>query len=411
MQVTQGNLDKKIALSGPEEFNTIAESFNTMAAELNDSFYQLEANRVYLDLEQKKLSAIVACIAEGLFVTDNDSIIISFNKSAEKITGYSKEEVLGSKCGQVFKSTLCTDACALSHAGDTLENIETSLITKEGFLIPVAVSSAILMDQKGNPIGGVQSFRDITEEKKRHELYCRTEKMAALGQLAAGVAHEINNPLGNIIGYAKMIKPGENQEKIDQRLEVIVEQARKCSDIVKGLLDYSRSSISEPAKIDINKTVKQVVAVLQLQLNKKNIHVSLDLTKLPLVLADSRKLEQLILNLVLNASQAVDDEGQIKLKTWSDKNMVHLSVQDNGPGVPDDLRCRIFDPFFTTKPVGKGTGLGLSICVGIIEEIGGMLELDNTSEGACFIISLPMAKTEDNPMSSPKKNSAENINV
>ena len=391
MKVAGGDLSEKIEPAGPSEFNNIAESFNTMATRLSGSFAELEESRSNLDLEQKKLAAIVASIADGLFVTDNEAIIISFNDSAEKISGYTKQEALGRKCEDLFRSSLCADACALRHTGETMENIETTMVTKDDRVLAVAVSSAILQDREGNWIGGVQTFRDITEEKKRHELYCRTEKLAALGQLAAGVAHEMNNPLGNIIGYAKMIKPGDPPGKIGQRVEVIVEQARKCSDIVKGLLDYSRTSISEPALFDLNEIVSKVAEVLELQINKKGIDLNLELATLPMVLADSRKVEQLVLNLVLNAVQAVEQGGRISLRTWQEEDMVRLAVKDNGPGIPTELRCRIFDPFFTTKPVGEGTGLGLSICAGIIDELNGLIDIETTNgSGACLIISLPV---------------------
>jgi len=264
------------------------------------------------------------------------------------------------------------------------------MITKDGRRLDVSVSSAILQDKDGERIGGVQTFRDISEEKKRHDLYCRTEKLAAVGQLAAGVAHEMNNPLGNIIGYAKMISPDEAPDRIPGRVEVIIEQARKCADIVRGLLDYSRTSVSEQNSVDPGKIVQRVAEVLSLQMKKKAVQLSLDLQELPRLSADERKVEQVIMNLALNAIQAVDQGGSISMHIRQDGDMARLEVRDNGPGIPQDLRCRIFDPFFTTKPVGEGTGLGLAICAGIIDELGGLIELGNPEQGALFIVSLPL---------------------
>lgn len=392
--VSEGDFSTPVNPIGPSEFKAIGTSFNNMAKQLQLSFSEIQENRQTLDLERNKLAAIVASIADGMFVTNNDERIISFNKSASKISGYSENEALEGSCEHLFRTSLCHDACALRHAGETRENVETAMITKDGRRLDVSVSSAILKDIDGNRIGGVQTFRDITEEKKRHDLYCRTEKLAAIGQLASGVAHELNNPLGNIIGYAKMIKPGADPGRIDQRVNVIVEQAKKCSDIVKGLLDYSRTSASEPSNIDLNEIAQQVAEVLQLQIKKKDIHFSLDLQVIPKLHADERKVEQLLMNLALNAIQAVDTGGSVSISSWQENNKAYISVNDNGPGIPQDMRCRIFDPFFTTKPVGKGTGLGLSICAGIIDELGGIIELGNSGDGTSFIVSLPLSSEQ-----------------
>ncbi|MBU0943749.1 MAG: PAS domain S-box protein [Proteobacteria bacterium] len=401
-EISEGNLTKKIELTGPQECNSIGESFNVMAARLADSFSQLKESRQHLELERQKLAAVVACMTEGLFVTDNDGVIVSFNESAARITGYSEKEAVGRPCGEIFQFTVSADARALNNVPNTDIHVETTLKTQDGRLLDVSVGSAVLLDSTGKSIGGVQTFRDISDEKKRHEFYCRTEKLAALGQLAAGVAHEINTPLGNIIGYASMIPQSDDVEKNHQRVSVIVEQARKCSEIVKGLLDYSRASISKLTEIDLNESVLAVVKVLQLQLKQKDAVLTLDLSQQPsMVLADSRKAEQLILNLVLNAIQAIDVGGEVHLRTWQDKEMAHLLVQDNGPGVPEELRCRIFDPFVTTKPVGEGTGLGLAICAGIIDELDGLLELIHTGSGAGFMISLPCYGGENDPAEWP----------
>lgn len=388
--VSAGDFNTLIAPGGPREFEAIGSSFNTMAQQLRQSFTEIKKSRQALDLEKNKLAAIVAAMADGMFVTDNNAIITSFNQSACTITGYRQEEAIGQSCEDLFRTSLCKDACALMHHGETRENVETSMITKDGRRLDVSVSSAILRDKDGERIGGVQTFRDISDEKKRHDLYCRTEKLAAVGQLAAGVAHELNNPLGNIIGYARLISPDEAPDKIPGRVEVIIEQARKCADIVRGLLDYSRTSATERNRVDLAGIVRGVAEVLTLQMKKKKIQLTLDLQEVPRLSADERKVEQVIMNLALNAIQAVDQGGSMSIGVRQDGDMARLEVGDNGPGIPQELRCRIFDPFFTTKPVGEGTGLGLAICTGIIDELGGLIELGNPEKGALFIVSLPL---------------------
>jgi PAS domain S-box-containing protein len=388
--LASGDFSEQLNTSGPKEFRDISDSFNTMAGRLRQSFTEIQQSRQELDVEQKKLAAIVASIADGLFVTDDNGVISSFNASAARISGYPEKEAIGRKCSELFQSSLCQDACALYNSGETRENIETYLVTKDGRRLEVSVSSAVILSQNGEWIGGVQTFRDITLEKKQHELYCRTEKLAALGQLAAGIAHEINNPLGNIIGYARQIKAGTAAEKIGERVEVIVEQARKCSHIVKGLLDYSRASVSEPRRLDLNNIVRKVVAVLDLQREKKEVNIALHLGEIPPLVADERKVEQLVMNLALNGVQAVGQGGTVTISTWLQGKSCTLLVEDDGPGIPTELRCRIFDPFFTTKPVGVGTGLGLSICVGIVDELHGSIEVLDRTGGATFRVLLPL---------------------
>jgi two-component system, NtrC family, sensor kinase len=160
---------------------------------------------------------------------------------------------------------------------------------------------------------------------------------------------------------------------------------------VRRLLDYSRSSSSDPENVDLNRLIRQVIAVTEIQLQKKRIRLQVDLNEVPLLIVDPRKLDQLFFNLLLNAVQAVDQEGEIEIRTRLENDRAYLMVADNGPGVPPEERCRIFDPFYTTKPVGQGTGLGLSICVGIIDELNGTIEVDKAPQGgALFTVSLPV---------------------
>ena len=375
----------------PRELRAIVAAFNHMAGGLERSFAELEEQRSRLVTEGRKLAAIVNNIADGLFVTNEQGVIKTFNPSAEAISGYKAREVVGRSCHDVFRTYLCRDACAQAHGGDTMTGIETTLITKDGRLRQVAVSSAVFCDEMGEHCGGVQTLRDITEEKMRHELFCRTEKLAAVGQLAAGVAHEINNPLANILGYARLLRPGDDQEQVASRREVIIEQAEKCRHIVRGLLDYARSSDSRREEVDFNKIIRRVVEIMELQLRNKEIDITLELNDIPPLNADPRKLEQLFFNLLLNAVQAVEPGGVLEVFTRRKGEGVLLGVGDNGPGIAREIRCRVFDPFYTTKPVGQGTGLGLSICAGIVDELQGGIEIGESAlGGAIFKITLPL---------------------
>ncbi|MFO7605092.1 MAG: ATP-binding protein [Desulfurivibrionaceae bacterium] len=386
----RGNLNEKITITEPAEFATIGHSFNSMADTIRRNFEDIQAQQEKLELEQNKLAAIVDSIADGLFVTDNHGVIVSFNQSATDITLFTEGEATGVKCSDLFQSTLCKDACALNNRGETVRNKETILKTRDGRTLNVSVSSAMLFDVNGEAVGGVQTFRDITLEKKRQEIYCHTEKLATIGQLAAGVAHEINNPLSNILGYARLIRPDTPGEEIERRVAVIVEQARKCSDIVKGLLDFSRSSGAEPEEFPLSPLLEKVIAMLRFQADNQHTKIEFEPSGEYSVYADAGKIEQVVFNLLLNALQTTPRADRVRVSTGRAGKNIYFSVADNGPGIEPGYHQKIFDPFYTTKPVGEGTGLGLSICAGIVAEADGSIDVETREGGGTvFTVLLP----------------------
>lgn len=399
LTLRQGDLDQQIAMDEPAEFVEIANSFNDMATTISQNFAALKQQQEELQFEQGKLAAIVDSMADGLFVTDNFGIIVSFNHAAEQISGYAINEALGRKCSELYKTSLCKDACALNHAGETIRNRQTTMKAKDDRLLHVAVSSAMLFDGEGEAVGGVQTFRDISEEKKRHEIYCHTEKLAAIGQLAAGVAHEINNPLANILGYARYIKPAAPAEEIKRKVAVIIEQAGKCSDIVQGLLQFSRRSGAEPSAFDLNALIHRTINLVRYQAIKQQAIISFTPREALFAFADHKKIEQVLFNLLLNALQAVEQQGNVLVDIGRAGSNVYFTVTDNGPGIDEAIMPRIFDPFFTTKPVGEGTGLGLSISAGIVAEADGSIDVElQEGGGTRFTVLLPAAeKKEETP--------------
>jgi two-component system NtrC family sensor kinase len=391
-----GDFNQQINLTEPAEFSAIGVSFNSMAATIRDNFEAIGRQQEALELEQNKLATIVNSIADGVFATDNEGVITAFNPSASAISGFAEAEAVGVKCSDLFRSTLCKDACALYHAGETIRNRETTITTRDDRVLDVSVSSAMLFDSRGEAAGGVQTFRDITAAKKRQEMYCHTEKLAAIGQLAAGVAHEINNPLSNILGYARYIKPDSKPETIQRRVEVIIEQAGKCSEIVRGLLNFSRSSGARPSVFVIQNIIDQVLKMVGYQVKNKRIEITFNQGRDLPVYADPGKIEQVIFNLIMNALQTEPPASNITITCGRAGNGVYCAIADDGPGIPPEIQNKIFDPFFTTKPVGEGTGLGLSICAGIIAEADGSIDVENRPEGgSVFTVILPEGAVKD----------------
>jgi len=395
-KIKEGGLKNRIDMRSGNEFGELASAFNDMAASLDNNFNDLVRSKKDMQTAKNKLETIVQSLADGLFVSNSDGLIVSFNGAAENISGYTEKETIGLHCEEVFKSRLCEDACALNNEDKTIRNRETEIITKDNRRRIVSVSSAIIRDSDGKVISGVQTFRDITDEKQRQVMLCQAEKLSAVGLIAAGLAHEINNPLGNILGYAKLLLKDHSLNEIQrEKLEIIVEQAQKSSGVVQGLLDYSRQTAPKMEPVAINKIIGDVIKLLSPQTERSKISIITDLARVPDIKADPKQIEQVIFNIALNAVQAVGTSGCIRIQTVKsdDNKYVEILVNDNGAGISKEFQSKIFDPFFTTKPVGKGTGLGLSVCMGIIKDHNGFIDVESDAGGgAAFTIRLPVAE-------------------
>lgn len=388
-----GNIRDRIVIYSKNEFGNLANAFNEMADTIENSFQEIKNKQKEIQAEKSKFEAIVKSLADGLFVTNSDGLIISFNPSAEAITGYMGKEAFGKHCEDVFGTRLCEDACALHNEDKTICNKESEIITKDGQRRIVSVSSAIIRQSDGKVLGGVQTFRDITEEKQKQAMMCHAEKLAAIGHLSAGLAHEINNPVGNILGYARlMLKDHSLTDKQRQRLEIISEQAEKAGIIVHGLLNYSRQQEPKMERLSVNSVIGSVLNLLSLEAEKNNIKIFADLVDIPDIKADRRQIEQVLFNIIINAIQAIGSEGIVWINTSKTENgYVEINIKDTGHGILPGHISKIFDPFFTTKPVNKGTGLGLSVCMGLLKEHNGTIEVESEyGKGATFIIRLPI---------------------
>jgi two-component system NtrC family sensor kinase len=225
----------------------------------------------------------------------------------------------------------------------------------------------------------------------------RSEQLASVGRLAAGVAHEINNPLTGVLVFADLMRSKENMDAQDREdLEVIVRETKRAREIVRGLLDYARETPSVKTAMNVKDVIRQTTQLLGKReaFQQVNIVEALD-ESLPLVNGDRNQLQQVLVNLSLNACEAMPDGGTLLLGTSGNGEQVTIEVSDTGFGIKPEHLDQIFEPFFTTKPVGKGTGLGLSVSSGIIEQHGGTLEVMSVlGKGTTFTIRLPVAPAE-----------------
>jgi two-component system NtrC family sensor kinase len=247
-------------------------------------------------------------------------------------------------------------------------------------------------------------MRDVSERKRledqARDLYhqlLQAEKLAALGQTISGVAHELNNPLATILTWAERLSQRPVDEHTRRGLETILSESERAAKIVRNLLTFARKRHTTRAMVDVNQVLRETLALRSYEQRLSNITIVEALaTGLPLVFADPHQFQQVLLNLIINAEQAMlgsHGRGTLILRTWQEveDNTVVLEVNDDGPGVPEDVQPRIFDPFFTTKEVGKGTGLGLTVAYAIVQEHGGRIRLEShAGSGASFYVELPV---------------------
>ena len=242
--------------------------------------------------------------------------------------------------------------------------------------------------------------RDEQLRQRAQQTIMQSERLATVGQLAAGVAHELNNPLGGILLYANLLlekaKPGD---PIREDLQVIVRETERCRNIVRGLLDFSRQTKLEMTVTDLNKIITTTLDLVATQAIFKGVTVTRNLSPLlPKVMVDVGQMQQVFINIIMNAAEAMGGNGSLEVSTAVAEGNRHVvtSIRDTGPGIPEEIRGKIFDPFFTTKPLGKGTGLGLSIAFGIVRKHNGIIEVETeVGKGTTFHIKLPVMEATD----------------
>lgn len=352
----------------------------------------IEERTAELQQSEKKFRGLFEGSKDMIFFCGADHKIEDINPSGIEILGFEKREVvLGRSLKDMFvypddwkKLNL-----ELSREGH-IKDFETKLKRPDGSVIYVMLTISSMKTKDGSIKRCEVIGKDITNMKQVMDSLIQSEKLASVGQLAAGVAHEINTPLGIILGYAQLLEEDfQDQNDVYESLKIIEKQTNICKRIVADLLKFSRrSSESERTDVDLNECVQEVLAVMEHSLNMNHIFVNKNLGKdLPRITGNKEKLRQVIMNLINNASQAMEEKGIIAL--WTDydkeKDEIRIIIGDTGTGIPPEIQKKIFDPFFTTKGVEKGTGLGLSVSFGIIKDHGGYIEAQSPPEQKRFI--------------------------
>jgi two-component system NtrC family sensor kinase len=370
-----------------DPIGTIACSFEQVLDHLKDTNKKL---RVAKDQLQAVFDTAGVCIS----IIDPELRVINCNeKQRELLASENKGDLRGRYCYEVYCGN---DSPAL--ACPAIETIETGRpvfireIKKKGRYFQIVTSP--LKDADGGLTAIIEVSVDVTEKKKAEEGRRQAEKLAAVGLLGAGLAHEINNPLGNILGYSKMLlMEGDLTERQRERLEIIAEQARKGSEIIRGLLDFSRQSRPAFEPVNLTELVARTVNANSMLFQARGVRVDVKSGDLPATKADPVQIGQVIDNLIRNAVYAMEGTSDplLIIETGLKGKDIEISVTDNGSGIPDSVVQKIFDPFFTTKPVGTGVGLGLSICTGIIHAHDGSIGVESEpGRGTRIFFSVPV---------------------
>ncbi len=354
------------------------------------------------------LTKLIASSGDGIIAADMKGNIIIFNKAAEELLGYKAEEVMGKvNIINLYPPGGAKDIMRKLRSEEyggigKLTFQQVTLVSKSGEHIPIQLSASLVFDEQGGELSSVGFFTDlrprIEMEKQLEETHLQlvnSEKMASLGKLAAGIAHEINNPLGGILIYSSLLT--ETLKVSDPRtqdLAKIVQEATRCKDIVKSLLEFSRQTDPKMEPADINKAITDGLFFLENQALFHNIEIVKNLAPfLPTVRGNAGQLKQVFMNIIVNAAEAMHGSGTLTITTGLSKDQKGTWVEftDTGEGIPRENLSRIFDPFFTTKEVGRGTGLGLSTSYGIIEGHRGRIDVKSeVGRGTTFRIELPV---------------------
>jgi two-component system, NtrC family, sensor kinase len=353
----------------------------------NSMLYQSLARKVEEYEKLKEFSEnIVESINVGILAADLDDRVESWNSQIEKLTGISREKALGRRLEELFPADLC------ERLGGSVANVYKFVLKPNEVTLNIAI--APLISREGAQIGRLIIFDDVTDRAELERRLVQADKLSSIGLLAAGVAHEVNTPLAVISTYAQMLaKQISGDEQKAPLLEKIARQTFRASEIVNSLLNFSRTSPTEFVSVDLNKTLRETLALMEHQLSITGVTVTMAFDeKLPRIKGNPGKLQQVFLNLFLNARDAMERGGVLALKTSAHDGRVLVTVADSGAGIARDNLEKIFDPFFTTKAARKGTGLGLSVSYGIVREHGGNIEVQSEiGAGTRFELSFPEA--------------------
>jgi PAS domain S-box-containing protein len=364
----------------------------------------LDNAQLYSSLEQKAVQIerlkdfsenIVESLNVGVLAVDLDGAVESWNTQLERLIGVPRHEAVGNKLKEVLPSDLMAEIAARAGDDRISSLYKFHMRNRAGRNLVVNISIAPLVGKSGERIGRLILVDDITQRIRLEEQMVQTEKLTSLGLLAAGVAHEVNTPLAVISNYIQMLaKQLPSGDPRHQLIDKVVKQTFRASEIVNNLLNFSRTGAAEFTEVNLNSVVEETLSLVAHPFRTAHVQVTRNLQQeLPSMLGSNNKLQQVFLNLFMNARDAMPTGGTVEIRTASHNGSVEIEITDTGSGIPNEDLHRIFDPFFTTKSSGRGTGLGLSVSYGIIKEHAGKIDVRSTQgKGTSFRLEFPAAR-------------------
>jgi len=372
-----------------------AEKFN----QLNRAVEELRSSRQQLVQSRNTLRALFDSSPASIYIVDRGYTLAAVNMSRARLAGQPPQKLVGERCyNALFQRALPCPGC---RVGETLaKGVQTQRLERRQLKEAVAdleINAYPILDEKGEIYQAFLFEEDVTERRRLEASLAQAEKLAAIGQLAAGVAHEINNPLAAILANAELLLRSFSPEDRERRdmAEIIVQAGKRASQSVRDLLDFSRREPEGLAAADVNETIRRTVTLIRHELQGHSIALTFDPEEnLPLVAGSQDQLQSVWLNLLINAKQAIEpNPGKIHIATRRIGDEVQVTVTDDGAGIDPAQLNHLFEPFYTTKDPGRGTGLGLSVCHRIVIGCGGDIRVSSQpGAGATFTVTLPVSK-------------------
>ncbi len=348
---------------------------------------------------EEKFRGIVEHSSDAITVATPDGICLEWNKGAEMMYGYKREEVIG-RPFMIIPEDKINELKTLYDkvkSGQAVSKHITKRITKDGRLLDVQLSLHPLKNYNGDIIGIVGIGRDITKDIRMFKEMQEAEKLAGIGRLAAGIAHQVNTPLGAILLTTQMLMEEREEDKeLYDELKLIETKVKYIKEVIKKLMEYTHAPARSDAKIiDLKEVLYNIMELFEKRIKHLGIEKKIDIKNDNLtIIGDKNQLEQVFFNIISNAIDAIEEGGgRLDIKMWSTSERIICEIKDTGTGIPKDMIDKIFEPFFTTKGVGRGTGLGLSVCYGIMKSIGGKIEVESEKgKGSLFRLIFPKQK-------------------
>ena len=384
-------------------FGPIIEDYNILVRNMGSLFHEMEQSQLSIIGDRNRNDAILRSLPGALLTVDSDFRVTLSNKQAEQLFDLSADGLLGKNLFELLALNedgrdLLREAFLYEQQINNKEIVLNDRVGARHFTLNITF---FRQSQNAIECSAAVMLQDITDYKRLQELIHQSEKFLAIGKLAGGVAHELNTPLGTIVGYAQLLNEGvSNADRRLQYGQVIYREAKRCSRIIESLRTFAQRDVCQPGSCEIDSVIRDVVETIDTCPGKShNVRIEAHLASDVLVRGAEGQLDIVLVNIIMNAVQAAAGAASDPLVTVVSRvqgDSVIVSVTDNGPGIPQDQRNQVFDPFFTTKNDCTGIGLGLAISQSIVTHIGGILRCDPDYQcGARFLLTLPLAEHDE----------------